>query len=312
MSTPDYPLVVIVGPTASGKSRLALELASSLDGEILACDALQIYRHLDIGTAKPTAREQSVVPHHMINLREPGEEFSAGDYQRLARKTLADVRSRSRIPFIVGGTGFYLRALLQGFFVGPGRSDALRQRMHKIAERRGRPFLHRVLQRIDPTCARLIAPADYSRIVRSCEIFFLTGKPMSWWHKQPTVPLEGFRWLFLGIAWPRQELYTRIDRRVDDMIEAGFLDEVRSLRERFPAGCHAFKAIGYRQIADYLDNRCSLDQALESTRRESRRYAKRQLTWFRAMEEIQWLDGQLEWPEIEAQARCRAAAFLAR
>ena len=310
MTPANDPMVVIVGPTASGKSRLGLELAHRFGGEILSCDALQVYRHMDVGTAKPTVSDRQLVLHHMLDLRDPGEDFSAGDYQRLARQALGEIRNRARIPFVVGGTGFYLRALLDGFFEGPGRSEELRLRLRGMVERRGPRCLHRALRRADPPSAQRIAPGDTARLIRACEIYLLTGKPLSWWHNQPTVKLVGYRWLLLGIAWPRQELYQRINRRVEEMIEAGFIAEVDNLLNIYPRDCHAFKAIGYRQIADYLEAKRPLLDAIEITKQESRRYAKRQLTWFRSLEDVSWLDGNLEWRQLLDTAAQHITAFL--
>ena len=305
-----YPAIVVAGPTASGKSRLGMALAKKYRGEILSCDALQIYRGMDIGTAKPATTERESVPHHMLDLRMPGENFSAGDYQRLGREGLRAIRDRERIAFVVGGTGFYLRALIQGLFQGPGRSEELRRRLSRIAERRGVACLYRALQRSDPAIAARIAPTDISRVTRAYEVYLLTGRPMNWWHCQPRNGLEGFRWLKLGIHWPREELYRRIETRVEEMFQAGFVDEVRGLLERFPAKRDAFKAIGYRQIAGFLAGKISLDDAKEQTKIESRRYAKRQMTWFRGDPEIVWLDATEGEERLLAQAVERIEAFL--
>lgn len=305
-----YPFVVITGATASGKTRLGICLAREFHGEIVNCDALQVYRGMDIGTAKASALERVSLPHFMIDLRDPCEDFSAGDYQRQCREVLSQVKARGRIPFLVGGTGFYLRALIHGLFEGPGRSTELRERMRRIAARKGSAYLHRALSRSDPESARRIMPTDLSRIIRAYEIYLLTGKPMSFWHRQPTDHLEGFRWLKLAIQWPRQELYERINTRVEEMFQQGFVEEVRGLLERYPRDCHAFKAIGYKQIAQYHEGKLSLEQAKEETQRESRRYAKRQLTWFRADPEIVWLDPNPDENNLLAQARGTVQTFL--
>ena len=257
-----------------------MDLAAALGGEIISCDALQVYRHMDIGTAKPTPAERAQVPHHMIDLRDPGQDFSAGDYQRLAREALSAISSRGRLPFVAGGTGFYFLALMEGLFEGPGRSEKLRLRMRRIVDSRGAPSLHRALQRVDPASAARIMPTDVSRIIRAYEVHLLTGKTMSWWQNQPRDALRGYRSLRLGIHWPRETLYQRIDQRVEQMLHSGFVEEVRSLIEHYPRSCQAFNAIGYRQIAACLEEQSKLEQAVEETRRESRRYAKRQLTWF--------------------------------
>ncbi len=307
----DYPAIVVAGPTGSGKSQLGMLLASRLGGEIISCDALQVYRHMDIGTAKATPIEREAIPHHMLDLREPEENFSAGDYQRLAREALCEIRLRNAVPIVVGGNGFYLRALIEGLFDGPGRNEELRARMRRIVEHQGVRRLHRALSRIDRQTAARIMETDASRIIRALEIYFHTGKPMSWWQNSPRDALRGFRWRKLGIDWPRGQLYRRIDARVEEMIRAGFIDEVRTLLERGSKDCQALKAIGYRQIAEYLAGRRSLQDAIEDTQRESRRYAKRQLTWFRADSEIIWLDGT-RWEELLTEAARRSSEFLRR
>ena len=285
----DYPAIAIVGATASGKTALATALSERFRGEIVSCDALQVYRGMDIGTAKPSREEQERIPHHMLDLRDPQDDFSAGDYMRLGRGVLRGIRERGRIPILAGGTGFYLRALIDGLFQGPGRSEELRRRLGGIVARRGPESIHRALQRIDPEGAARITPADAERNIRAYEVFLLTGRPMSWWQSRPKDRLIGFRWLKLGIQWPRPDLYARIDHRVEGMIRSGFVAEVQALMAAHSRNSHAFKAIGYRQIADYLEGKWNLEQAVSDIQRESRRYAKRQITWFRTDPEIVWL-----------------------
>jgi tRNA dimethylallyltransferase len=309
-ASPEYPAIAVVGPTGSGKTALAMALAERFQGEIVSCDALQVYRHMDIGTAKPSAGERRRIAHHMLDLRDPCEDFTAGDYQRLAREALHTIRARGNVPVVAGGTGFYLRVLIEGLFEGPGRSEELRARMRRIAARRGPACIHNALGRIDPESAGRLAPADIERNIRAYEVYLLSGHTMSWWHSQPKDRLSGFRWLKLGIRRPRPELYARIDRRVEDMFRQGFVEEVRSLMGAFPRDCHAFKAIGYRQIADCLEGKTSLEQAVAGTRQESRRYAKRQLTWFRSDPEIVWLDSASGEEALTAAAFGLAARFL--
>ena len=299
-----------MGPTASGKTHLGLSLAERFHGEIISCDALQVYRGMDVGTAKAGADERKRVPHHMLDIRNPGEDFSAGDYQRSARQCLDAIRSNGNLPFVVGGTGFYMRALIDGLFEGPGRSDSLRVRMRRIVERRGSACLHCALRRVDRTAAARLAPADAARIIRAYEIYILTGRPMSWWTRQPRDALRGYKWLKLGIALPRPLLYERINSRVEEMFEAGFVEEVRELRGRYPRNSQAFKAIGYREITAYLEGRLTLRQAVGETQQESRRYAKRQMTWFRSDADVHWLDGAIDQGTLVAKAAKRVAEFL--
>jgi tRNA dimethylallyltransferase len=306
----EYPAVAVLGPTGSGKSALALSIARSFRGEVINCDALQIYLGMDIGTAKASWEERLEIPHHLLDLRRPGEDFSAGDYLRAGRETLRRIQAKGTLPVIAGGTGFYFRALSKGLFEGPGRSEDLRVRMRRVLERRGSVRLHRALARVDPEAAGRISPADASRIVRAYEVFLLTGKPISCWQQQPTDQLTGFRWLKLAISWPREALYERIDRRVDTMIQRGFIEEVRELLRSYPPDSHAFKAIGYGQIAAFLEGRTKLEDAVEEIKRETRRYAKRQLTWFRAENGVRWLEGTLGADRIEAQAAELVSSFV--
>jgi tRNA dimethylallyltransferase len=302
--------IVIIGPTASGKTRLALDLALQFQGEIVSCDALQIYRHMNIGTDKILPHEQQGIAHHLLDVRDPGQDFSAGDYQRLAREAIREIHERGHLPFVVGGTGFYLRALIDGLFEGPARSEELRVRMRKIIRRKGSRILHRFLQRVDPASAAKIAETDAERIIRAYEVYLISRKPMSWWQRQPRDTLKGYRWLKLGLRVPREQLYQRINQRAEKMFQAGFLEEVRSLIDRFPGESHAFKAIGYRQAAEYLEGRLTLAEAIDETKKQSRHYAKRQLTWFRADSEIVWLDGQLNSSELRIQAADLVNEFL--
>lgn len=305
-----YPGIVILGPTASGKSRLAFGLARRFRGEIVSCDALQVYRHMDIGTAKSSLSEQKSIPHHMLDIRDPGEDFSSGDYQRTARRIILEIQKRGAVPFVVGGSGFYLRALIDGLFEGPSRAEELRIRMRKIVDRKGPGILHRALCRVDPQSASRIKDTDAERTIRAYEVHLVSGKPMSWWQQQPRDGFHGFHWLKLGIGLPRERLYERINRRVDEMFHAGFVEEVRGLLENFPRTSQAFRAIGYRQIAAHLEGKISLEQAVEETKKESRHYAKRQLTWFRSDPSIVWLDGLLEFCDLEKKASFLIEEFL--
>jgi len=283
-----HPAIAVVGPTASGKSRLGIVLAREFQGEIVNCDALQVYRRMDVGTAKIPFEEREGIPHHLLDAREPDKEFSAGDYQRRARAIIRDITARRRLPVIVGGSGFYLRALIDGLFDGPERSEKLRARMRAIIQRKGAGLLHRALNRVDPDSAARIAENDADRIIRAYEIYIVSGKTMTWWQQQPRDAFQGYRWLKIGMTLPREQLYRRINLRVEKMFQCGLLEETRRLLDQYPAACPAFKAIGYRQAAAYLTGSSSLEQAIESTQQESRRYAKRQLTWFRADKDVLW------------------------
>ena len=296
-----YPLIAIVGPTASGKSELALFLAESFSGEIVNYDSVQIFRHLNIGTAKPTQEELRLIPHHMIDIREPTEIYTAGDYQRDARRALEDIRSRCKLPILAGGTGLYLRALTEGLFNGPKRSTYWRNRLEMVAERKGRGYVHRLLQRLDPAAAARIAIRDKPKIIRALEVRLETGKALSeHLEERPRQPLTGFDVHFIGLNPPREELYQRIDDRVQKMLDAGLVEEVRGLLARgIPPSAKPFEAIGYRHVIADLDSCSPRQETIRIIQRDTRRYAKRQMTWFRQQADVTWFDGPGDTDEIK-------------
>ena len=296
-----YPVILIVGPTASGKSDLALFLAESFSGEIVNYDSVQIFRHLNIGTAKPNAEELRRVPHHMIDIREPTEVYTAGDYQRDARRVLEEIRERHKLPILVGGTGLYLRALTEGLFNGPSRSTYWRNRLEMLAERKGRAYVHRLLSRLDPAAGARIAVRDKPKIIRALEVRLETGKALSeHLQEQPRQPLTGFDLHFIGLNPTREELYRRIDTRVQRMLDAGLVEEVRELLARgIPPSAKPFEAIGYRHVIADLDSCSPRQETIRIIQRDTRHYAKRQMTWFRKQADVTWFDGPGDTEEIK-------------
>lgn len=299
-------VVVICGPTAAGKTALAIDLARSFGGEIIGADSMQIYRQMDIGTAKPTPEERSLVPHHMIDVCDPDAVFDAAQYARMAREVAARLLEKGVLPFVVGGTGLYLRAFLYGLFEEGGADPGLRERLRAEAEERGTGALLDRLGRIDPETAARLHPNDTYRIIRALEVHALTGETMAEHRAAHRFRDAPYRSLQLGLELPREILYDRIDRRVDLMIGAGFVEEVRGLLDRgYPETLKSMQSIGYRHLADALGGRVSMAEALDTLKRDTRRYAKRQMTWFRAVPGIRWVS-----PGAVDDCRLRIASFL--
>jgi tRNA dimethylallyltransferase len=297
-----WPLVAIVGPTGSGKSELALALAERFSGEIVNCDSLQLYRYMDIGTAKVPPGERRGIPHHLFDLLDPGQVFTAGEYARVARAALGEIRQRKRLPIVAGGTGFYLRALLEGLFPGPARDPRLRARL-KRREGRRPGWLHRLLERCDPASAARIYAADVQKLIRAVEVVLLTRRPLSAWFAAGRNRLEGFRVLKLGLNPPRQALYARLNERCQRMFSSGLVEEVlQILALGFPPTGKALEAHGYRQAVQLVRGELSEAEALEQAQRNTRRYAKRQWTWFSRDADVVWLAGFGEAQEVRRKA----------
>jgi len=296
-------LVVVLGPTASGKSTLGIRLAEKLGGEILVCDSTQVYRHFDIGTAKVPAAEQRGIAHHLLDLCEPAEIFTAGDYRRRALEALDDLRARKILPILTAGTGLYLRALLEGLADAPQRSEEIRARLRKRAEQRGLEHLHRALARLDPESAARISARDTQKIIRAIELRLLTGKPMGEIHRSGRDALQGYAIVKIGLLPPRAALYARIHARTDAMLAAGWLAEVRALiASGVPGDAKPFQFIGYSQLRELLAGRLSEKDAVQQIQQATRRFAKRQITWFRKETGVHWLAGFGDAPEISAAA----------
>jgi len=298
--TRDEPLVILLlGPTGSGKTALSLALGVQFNGEIVSCDSVAVYRGMDLGTAKPTAQERARLPHHLIDVADPDQPFTAGDYSRMARQALREISSRKRIPIVTGGTGLYLRALTDGLFAGPARQQDLRNRLRRSQERHGSTWLHRVLTRLDPATSTRIHANDVPKLIRAIEVCLAARKPMS--EVLARDPLTGYRLLRIGLNPPRQKLYDRLNERCAAMFAAGLVEETRSLLSRYGA-IKALDSLGYRQSSGVLQGLCSQNEAIEKAQQGHRNYAKRQLTWFRRESDVRWLTSFGDDPETQRTA----------
>lgn len=285
-------MLAIVGPTATGKTALGVALAQRFDGEVISCDSTAVYRGLDIGTDKPTLEERQGVPHHLIDVVAPTETYSAARYAEDAAAAARDITARGRLPILVGGTGFYYRALVRGLFPGPAGDAALRARIDRIAERRGVEYLHRWLSRIDPDSALRIQPRDQKRLQRALEVYLLTGKPLTAHFAETRSPLAGWSVLTLGLRDPRQDLETRVAHRVDAQFRRGVVQEVEALiASGVPDTAHAFTGLVYRQVMDLRRGIRNEADTRALIVRENMRYARRQVMWFRAEPDVVWHDG---------------------
>ena len=287
------PLVVaVLGPTAVGKSALAIALARRFDGEIVNCDSTAVYRGFDIGTDKVAERDRGGIPHHLIDIVEPTEEYTAAHYARDADRVIRDIQARGRLPMVVGGTGFYYRALTRGLFPGPGRDAALRARLEAVASRRGPERLHRWLARRDPVSALRIQPRDLKRLVRALEVYLLTGRPLSDQFAATASPIADMRVVAVALRQPAAATSDRVTRRVDEQFARGVLDEIRGLLARgVPEGARPFGGLVYRQALEHLHGVRDLAATRALIAQENRRYARRQLIWFRKEPNLRWFDG---------------------
>jgi len=286
------PLIIILGPTGVGKSAAAVSLAQRWNGEIISCDSMQIYRGFDIGTDKPVPEQRRAVPHHLLDLVEPSVQFTAADFVREALGAIRLIEGHRRIPFIVGGTGLYLRALLDGLFPGPGKNPVLRERLEESARTGGLERLYARLEAVDPAYARLIGPRDKTRIIRALEVFELTQKPLSQHFLKTASAVPGFHLLKIGLQLERQELYGRIEERVDRMFRRGLVEETENLLKRGVSEyAPPFRALGYKHVLRHLKKEITLEEAVKRTKTDTRHYAKRQMTWFRKTAGVAWFSG---------------------
>jgi len=298
----DPLLVVILGPTASGKTSLSLALAEEFSGEIVNCDSVAMYREFDIGTAKPSAAERHRAPHHLFDCVDPSEQMTAGEYARQARQVLAEIKSRRCLPIVVGGTGLYLRALLDGLFPGPQRSHDLRERLRERARNRGSEYLQRILRRLDGVAAEKIHANDAPKLIRAIEVCLASRQKMTELWQKGRDPLQGFRILRIGLDPDRAALYERINQRARQMFDSGLIEETKALLEKYGATPWPLSSLGYKQSVQLLRGELSREQALQAAQQAHRNYAKRQLTWFRREPDVTWMKGFGDDAQVQQQA----------
>jgi tRNA dimethylallyltransferase len=309
-SPADPLLVVILGPTASGKTALSLAVAERLAGEIVNCDSVALYREFEIGTAKPLPEERSRVRHHLLDVADPTDAVTAGEYARRARGVLGEIKSRGKLPIVVGGTGLYLRALLDGLFPGPQRSEELRERLRKRATDRGPAHLHRVLHRLDPASADRIHPNDAPKLIRAIEVCLAARAKMSELWEQGRESLTGFRILRIGLNPERDQLYARINERVRRMFELGLVEETRQLAGKYGDAARPLGSLGYKQALQVVRGELTVEAAIGAVQQAHRNYAKRQMTWFRREPEVRWLSEFGDDAGVQAEALRQVTSLL--
>jgi len=308
----DPLLVVILGPTASGKTSLSFAIAQKFNGEIVNCDSMAMYRAFDIGTAKPSRAARSLVPHHLFDCLSPDHETTAGEYARQARIILGEIASRQHLPIVVGGTGLYLRALVEGLFPGPQRSEDLRGRLRERAASHGSNYLHKILAHLDPGAAEKIHPNDAPKLIRAIEVCLSSRQRMTDLWQKGRDPLRGFRILRLGLDPDRHKLYERINDRALAMFEGGLLEETKDLIDRYGPELRPLASLGYKQAVQFLRQEVTREQAIQAAQQGHRNYAKRQMTWFRREPDVGWLNGFGDDPIIQANAIAQVERSFSR
>jgi tRNA dimethylallyltransferase len=298
----DKPLIVLAGPTASGKTSLAIHLAEQFNGEIISCDSVAVYREMEIGTAKPSHEERALIQHHMIDIAWPNEPCTAGDYSRQAREALTGITQRGHLPIVAGGTGLYLRALIDGLFPAPPQQPGLRDRLRNIASTRGPAHLHRILTRLDHAVAATIHINDVPKVIRAIEVSLVAKQPLTEQWQKGRDKLTGYNILRLGLDPPRPRLYERINQRAAAMFDRGLIEETERLIERYGTNCRPLTSLGYAEASAVLRNELTREQAVTQAQQGHRNYAKRQLTWFRRESDMHWLKGCGSDEDITEQA----------
>ena len=305
-------LIVVLGPTGSGKTALSLALAERFHGEIVNCDSVAMHRGFEIGTAKPTREERARVPHHLFDCVEPTAFITAGEYARMARRTLDEIKSRGRLPIVVGGTGLYLRALLEGLFPGPQRSEELRERLRERAQLRGSQHLHKILQKLDPSAAAAIHANDVPKLIRAIEVCLASRQKMTEMWKQGSEPLKGFRIVRIGLNPDRAQLYERLNARAIHMFDAGLVEETKGLLEKYGDTASPLTSLGYKQAIQFLRGEITREAAIQATQQAHRNYAKRQMTWFRREPEVNWYSGFGDSSQVQSTTASLVETELAK
>ena len=308
---PDPLLLVVLGPTASGKTALSIALAEQFRGEIVNCDSVALYREFDIGTAKPTPSDRARVPHHLLDCVSLTSPMTAGEYARRARQVIEQIKTRGRLPILVGGTGLYLRAALEGLFAGPQRSEELRERLRERKKVRGSAYLHRILCRLDRAAAEKIHANDTPKLIRAIEVCLASRQRMTELWQRGSDPLRGFRILRIGLDPDRHALYDRINRRAQKMFDDGLIEETQRLLEKYGNAASPLSSLGYKQALQFLRGELTREQAVQAAQQAHRNYAKRQMTWFRREPEVHWLRGFGDDPQIQQEAAVRTEKSLA-
>jgi tRNA dimethylallyltransferase len=309
-TSPLSPLIVVAGPTASGKTSLAIRLAQEFNGEIVSCDSVAVYREMEIGTAKPSPDERAQVQHHMIDVAWPDQPYTAGEYSRNAREALTGIRERGHLPIVAGGTGLYLRALIEGLFPSPPADPARRDRLRKLAAAKGPAHLHRILCRLDPAAATLVHSNDLPKVIRAVEVSLAARQPLTEQWKQGRNALTGYNILQIGLSPPRDLLYERINHRAAAMFDRGLVEETERLLARYGENCRPLASLGYAEAAAVLRGELTREQAVPQAQQGHRNYAKRQLTWFRREPTMHWLQNLGSDEETISEAKHQVATLL--